>query len=79
VLVENRVDADGAIAGDAVARAAPDGYTYLFANATTMVGVPVLRKSPPYASVAPRTKSRRFISCMVSPSVPACYSRFGLS
>jgi tripartite-type tricarboxylate transporter receptor subunit TctC len=48
ILVENRVGADGAIAGDAVAKAPPDGYTFLFGNATTVVGIPVLRKNAPY-------------------------------
>jgi tripartite-type tricarboxylate transporter receptor subunit TctC len=48
VVVENRAGADGAIAGDMVAKSAADGYTYLFGNATTLVGVPVLRKIPPY-------------------------------
>ena len=41
VLIENRPGAAGIIAMDAAARAAPDGYTLLFANLTLVTG-PVL-------------------------------------
>jgi tripartite-type tricarboxylate transporter receptor subunit TctC len=48
VLIENKSGADGAIAAEAVLNAPPDGHTLLWGNANTMVGVPLLRKDPPY-------------------------------
>ena len=46
VLVENRPGADGAIAGEFVARAEPDGYTFFLASNTPMMQVPLLKKKP---------------------------------
>ena len=51
VIIDNRGGADGAIAGEAVTRANPDGYTILFATTTGLNAAPVLRKQPPYDPV----------------------------
>ena len=48
VIVENRPGADGAIAGEIVKNAAPDGYTLFFATNSALSATPVLRKKPPY-------------------------------
>ena len=46
-VVENKPGGNGVIGGDAVAKAAPDGYTLLF-NASTFVTAPMTMKSVPY-------------------------------
>jgi len=46
-VVENRPGGNGIIGGDAVAKAAPDGYTLLF-NASTFVTAPMTMKEVPY-------------------------------
>lgn len=48
VLVENRVGAGGTIGADSVAKAAPDGYTFLFTPNGTLVVNPFLMKNLPY-------------------------------
>src|SRR4029079_6873618 len=48
LIIDNRGGADGAIAGDAVKNAAPDGYTLLFATTTGLNAAPAMRKQPPY-------------------------------
>lgn len=48
VIVEDKPGADGAIAGELVAKSAPDGYTLLMATNSPLAAVPLLRKNPPY-------------------------------
>ena len=52
VVVDNKPGADGAIAGENVKNAAPDGYTLFFATNSALSATPVLRKNPPYDPVA---------------------------
>ena len=44
-VVENRGGASGLIGNEAVFRAPPDGYTFLFTGNTATVGLPILRKA----------------------------------
>lgn len=46
VLVENRPGASGNIAGDAVAKSAPDGYTFLVSSATLVVNISLYKNLP---------------------------------
>jgi tripartite-type tricarboxylate transporter receptor subunit TctC len=52
VVVDNKAGADGAIAGAEVAKAAPDGYTLIFATNSPMAVVPAMKKQPPYDPLA---------------------------
>ncbi len=71
VLVENRPGADGAIAGEYVARSEPDGHTFFLASNTPMMQVPLLKKNPPYdpiKSFTPVTLVGRYIYVLVAGS-----------
>ena len=74
VIVENRPGADGAIAGDHVARSEPDGYTFFMASNTPMMQVPLLKKNPPYdpvKSFTPVVLVGRYVYVMVvNPTLP---------
>jgi tripartite-type tricarboxylate transporter receptor subunit TctC len=50
-VVENRVGASGALGSDAVARAAPDGYTIGIATTSTHALAPTLSPSLPYDAI----------------------------
>jgi tripartite-type tricarboxylate transporter receptor subunit TctC len=52
VIVENRTGAANTIGAQAAARAAPDGYTFLFATAAALVTNPYTFKSLPYDPIA---------------------------
>jgi tripartite-type tricarboxylate transporter receptor subunit TctC len=68
-IVENRGGAGGTLGANAVARAAPDGYTLLMAGNTSLSAAPALFKSVPYDPVkdfAPIARVGRFSSVLVT-------------
>jgi len=75
IIIETKPGADGAIAADATMKAAPDGYTLMYATNTAFSWVPSVRKNPPYDPVAdftPVSKIGVFGFFVFShPSVPA--------
>ena len=75
VVVDNRGGAAGFIASEAVAKAAPDGYTVLFTTGTTHAANPSLFKKLPYDPVkdfAPVTAlSMNDFVLVVLPTFPA--------
>jgi tripartite-type tricarboxylate transporter receptor subunit TctC len=75
IIVDNKVGADGAIAGMEVAKAAPDGYTLLMATNSPMSVAPAMKKVPPYDPVndfTPITDVGRYtFFIVIHPGVPA--------
>jgi tripartite-type tricarboxylate transporter receptor subunit TctC len=51
VVVDNRGGASGAIGAQEAARAAPDGYSLMFASSDTLTLLPILRKDLPFDAV----------------------------
>src|SRR4051812_3763725 len=74
VVVENRAGATGAIAADAVAKAAPDGYTLLVGE-TAMLIAPHLGQKLPFDPIASFTPVAAVFQAplmiVANPSVPA--------
>jgi tripartite-type tricarboxylate transporter receptor subunit TctC len=73
VVVENRVGAGGTIGADSVARAEPDGYTFLFTPNGPLVVNPFLMKLPyqPLTAFAPVTLVAEAPNVLaVAPSFP---------
>ncbi|OGA06048.1 MAG: hypothetical protein A3I00_02815 [Betaproteobacteria bacterium RIFCSPLOWO2_02_FULL_64_12] len=74
-VVENRVGADGMIAGDAVAKAAPDGHTLLTADNYAISVNPVIRSKMAYDPRRDLVPIIHFgylaAAILVHPSVPA--------
>ena len=66
VVIENKPNAGGALGTAEVARAQPDGYTFLFGNTSTQVLLPVLANRPMYDPL--KDFASLYIVC-VSPTV----------
>ena len=75
VVIDNKPGADGAIAAEAVAAAAPDGYTLFMATYGAMSAVPSLHKTMHYDAVkdfTPISMTGKFSMFLFAhPSVPA--------
>jgi tripartite-type tricarboxylate transporter receptor subunit TctC len=75
VVIDNKPGADGAIAAEAVAAAAPDGYTLFMATYGAMSAVPSLHKAMHYDPVkdfTPISSAGKFSMFLFAhPSVPA--------
>jgi tripartite-type tricarboxylate transporter receptor subunit TctC len=75
VIIDNKASGGGALGASEVARAHPDGYTFLFGNTSTQVLLPLLMKPPPYDPlkdfVAISILCASPIVIVVHPSVPA--------
>lgn len=75
LVFENQSGGNGVIGSAAVARAAPDGYTFLMATPSMIITAMMLTKGIPYDSLkdfAPVTAAvEPYTSLIVNPSVPA--------
>jgi len=75
IVVENRPGAGNTIGAQAAARAAPDGYTFLFATAAVLVTNPYTFKSLPYDPIADFAQvglvAKGPFIVLAHPSVPA--------
>jgi tripartite-type tricarboxylate transporter receptor subunit TctC len=75
IVVENRPGADGIIAGEAVAKAPPDGYTLILATNSPLSAAPHLKKKLPYDALTDFTPislvGRYTFFIVVNPAVPA--------
>lgn len=75
ILVDNRPGAGGSIGTDAVAKAAPDGYTIMLASSSVMVNGPAVYPKLPYdieRDLAPVGRVAVVpLALVVHPSVPA--------
>jgi tripartite-type tricarboxylate transporter receptor subunit TctC len=75
VVIENKASGGGALGTSEVARALPDGYTFLFGNTSTQVLLPVLMSTPLYDPI--KDFAAIYILCnsptviVVHPAVPA--------
>jgi tripartite-type tricarboxylate transporter receptor subunit TctC len=77
-VADNRPGAGGAIGTDAVAKAAPDGYTLLAASSGPISIMPVLQKTPyePLKDLAPISLiGRTPFALVVNPSFPAANAK----
>jgi len=66
VVLDNRPGAGGTTGADSVARAAPDGYTLLWASTSTLGIAPVVMANPPYD---PQTAFQPISRLVVGPLV----------
>jgi len=75
VVIENKPGAEGQLAAQDVAKAAPDGYKIMLATSGNMSVLPALRKNPPYDVVADFTPiadvGRYQFFLYVHPGIPA--------
>src|SRR5688500_9993113 len=74
IVVENRPGANGVIGADAVAKSAPDGYTFLMGGTSVNAANPGLYKQLPYDPVKDLVPVARFgvlpFLLIVNPKVP---------
>ena len=74
VVVDNRAGAGGNVGADAVAKAAPDGHTFLITTPGLAISRSIYRKLPfdPQSDFAPVSQlTSTFLILVVNPNVPA--------